>query len=130
MIIGPIEHKTNIRFEKMDDFESFINAIGIDYDSEDVAFTGYVFKLDTPQFKVVERSAYAKGTNCMQEIVECHGRNCCIPTDGHCFKKCIKYFTRKDCTEDISTSIRSKNYGSGLMTPPRIQPFCRKKTLT
>ena len=30
MIIGPIEHKTNIRFKKMDDFERYINAIDID----------------------------------------------------------------------------------------------------
>ena len=36
MIIGPVEHKTNIRFKNMDDFERYINAIDIDYDSEDV----------------------------------------------------------------------------------------------
>ena len=55
----------------MDDFERYIIAIDIDYDdSEDVIFSGYVYKLDTPQFKVVKRSAYRKGTNHMQEIVE------------------------------------------------------------
>ena len=54
MIIGPIEHKTNIRFKNMDDFERYINAIDVDYDSEDVTFTGYVYKLYTPQFKVVK----------------------------------------------------------------------------
>ena len=70
MIIGPIEHKTNIRFKNMDDFERYINAIGIDYDSEDVTFTGYVYKLNTPHFKIVKRSAYGRGTNHMQEIVE------------------------------------------------------------
>ena len=80
MIIGPVEHKTNIRFKNMDDFERYINAIDIDYDSEDVIFSGYVYKLDTPQFKVVKRSAYGKGTNHMQEIVEYCGRNCYIPT--------------------------------------------------
>ena len=42
MIIGPVEHKTNIRFKNMDDFEKYINAIEIDYDSEDVTFTGYL----------------------------------------------------------------------------------------
>ena len=70
MVIGPIEHKTNIRFKNMDDFESYINAIDIDYDSEDVTFTGYIYKLITPQFNVVRRSAYGRGTNYMQEIVE------------------------------------------------------------
>ena len=95
MIIGPIEHKTNIRFKNMDDFERYINAIDIDYDSEHVIFTGYVYKLDTPQFKIVKRSAYGKGTNHMQEIVEYHGKNCYIPTSGMCFIKCINYFTKK-----------------------------------
>ena len=56
MIIGPIEHKTNIRFKNMDDFESYINAMDVEYDSEDVTFTGYVYKLNTPQFNRVNRS--------------------------------------------------------------------------
>ena len=30
MIIGPIEHKTNIRFQNMDDFERYINALDVD----------------------------------------------------------------------------------------------------
>ena len=70
LIIGPIEHKTNIRFKNMDDFENYINAIDVDYDSEDVTFTGYVYKINTPHFNVVKRSAYGRGTNYMQEIVE------------------------------------------------------------
>ena len=89
MIIGPIEHNTNIRFKNMDDFERYINAKDIDYDSEDVTFTGYVYKLNTPHFKIVKRSAYGRGTNHMQEIVEHQGRNCYIPTSGMCFIKCI-----------------------------------------
>ena len=48
MIIGLIEHKMNIRFKNMDDFESYMNAIDVDYDSEDVIFTGYIYKLNTP----------------------------------------------------------------------------------
>ena len=92
MIIGHIEHKTNIRFKNMDDFESYINAIDVDYDSEDVTFTGYVYELNTPQFNVVKRSAYGKSTNHMQEIVESPGQNCFIPTSGMCFIKCITFF--------------------------------------
>ena len=75
MIIGPVEHKTNIRFKKMNNFQRHINAIDIDYDSDDVIFTGYYYKLNTPQFKVVKRSAYGKGTNYMQEIVQYYGQN-------------------------------------------------------
>ena len=58
----------------MDDFEIYINAIDIDYDSEHVTFTGYTYKLNTPQFNVVRRSAYGRRTNYMQEIVEYHGQ--------------------------------------------------------
>ena len=76
MNIGPIEHKTNIRFKNMDDFECYIDPIDTDCDSEDVTFTGYVLKLKTLQFKFVIRSAYGKGTNYMQEIFENRGGNC------------------------------------------------------
>ena len=44
MVIGRVEQKTNIRFRFMDDFESFMKATDIEYDSEDVTFTGYVYK--------------------------------------------------------------------------------------
>ena len=101
MIIGPVEHKTNIRFKNMDDIERYINAIDVDYDSEDVTFSGYVYKLDTPQFKVVRWSAYGRGTNYMQEIVEYFGQSCYIPSSGMCFIKCINYFTIKDYTEEF-----------------------------
>ena len=126
MIIGPVEHKTNIRFKNMDDFERYINAIDIDYDSEDVTFTGYVYKINTPHFSVVRRSAYGRGTNYMQEIVEYHGQNCYIPTSGMCFIKCNNYFTKKHYTQEFLTFIRSEQRRSNVMTSARIQPFCKK----
>ena len=95
MIIGLIERKTYYRFKNMNSFERYINTIDVDYDSEDVTFTGYIYKLNTPEFKVVRRRAYGKGTNYMQEIVEYHGQNCYIPTSGMCFIKCINYFTKR-----------------------------------
>ena len=79
----------------MDDFERYKNAIDIDYDSEDVTFTGYVYKINTPQFNVVTRSAYGRGTKYLQEIVEYHGQNCYTPNSGMCFVKCMNYFTKK-----------------------------------
>ena len=126
MIIGPIEHKTNIIFKKMDDFENYINAIDLDYDSEDVTFTGCIYKLNTPQFNVVKRSVCAEGTNYMLEFVEYHGPNCYIPTSGHCFMKCIKFFTEKDYSEQFLTFIRTEQRRSNVRTSARNQPFCRK----
>ena len=89
MVIGPIEPKTNIKFKNMDDFEKYINAINVDYDSEDVISTGYVYKLNTPQFNRVNRYQYGRGTNFRQDIVQYTGNNCYIPTSGNCSIKCI-----------------------------------------
>ena len=101
MNIGPIEHKTNIRFKNMDDFESYKNAIDVDYDNEVITFTGYFYKLNTTQCKFVKGNAYGKVSNYMQEIVEYHRRNCYILTSGHCFISCINYYTKKDYTEEF-----------------------------
>ena len=60
----------------------------------------------------------------MQEIVEYHGQNCYIPSSGMCFIKCIKYFTKKDYTEEILTFIRTEQRRSNVMASARIQPFC------
>ena len=130
MITGAIEHKTNIRFKNMDDYERYRNAIDIDHDSEDVTSLGYVHKLNTPQFKVVKRSAYGKGTNYMKEIVQYRGQNCYIPFFGMCFVKGLIHFTEKDYTEELLTFIRSEQRRSNVMTSARIQPFCRKYNIT
>ena len=63
MVIGPVEHKTNFRFRNMDVFQSYINAIDVDYDSKDVAFIGFVINLNTPEFNRVNRSKYRRGTD-------------------------------------------------------------------
>ena len=57
MITGQFEQKLSIRFRNTDDFESYINAIDIIYDNDDVTFTGYIYNISTPQFNVVKRSS-------------------------------------------------------------------------
>ena len=42
MLIGKIEQKTNIRFRNIEDFETYIYAKDVDFDSEDVVFTGWL----------------------------------------------------------------------------------------
>ena len=126
MVIGHFEHKTNIMIKNIDDFENYINPIDVDYDSEDITSTGYVYKLNTPQFNVVKRSACGNGTIYMQEIVEYHVQNCYIQTSGMCFIKCINYFTKKEYTEEFLTFIRSEQRKANVMTSAGIQPFCRK----
>ena len=130
MLVGEIEQKTNIRFKNVDDFESYINAIdNSGYDSEGVIFTGWLFKLNTPEFKKVNRSQYGRGTDFKQDVVEYIGNNCYIPTSGNCFIKCINYFTKKDFTEEFLTFVRTEQRRSNVMTSARIQPFCRKNNI-
>ena len=130
MLVGEIEQKTNIRFKNVDDFESYINAIdNSGYDSDDVIFTGWLYKLNTPEFKKVNRSQYGRGTDFKQDIVEYIGNSCYIPTSGNCFIKCINYFTKKDYTADFLTFIRTKQRRSNVMTSARVQPFCRKHNI-
>ena len=128
-LIGPIEHKTNIRFKSMDYFEAYINAIDYDHDSEDVIFTGYFYKLITPQFKRVNRSQYGKGKIFVHDVVEYIGNSCYIPTGCNCFIKRFKYFTNKDYTEKFLTFIRTEQRRSNAMLAARIQPFCRKNNI-
>ena len=50
MLIGQIEQKTKTTFKNFDDFEAHIKALDVDYDSKDVIFTGWLYKLKTPDF--------------------------------------------------------------------------------
>ena len=130
MLVGEIEQKTNISFKNADDFENYINAIdNSGYDSEDVIFTGWLYKLNTPEFKKVNRSQYGRGTDFKQDIVEDIGNNCYIPTSGNCFIKCINYFTKKDYTEEFLSFIRTEQRRSSVMTSARVQPSCRKHNI-
>ena len=63
MLIGEIEQRTNIEFKNVDDFESYIEAIDIDYVSEDVIFTGWLCKLYTPPFNELNRFQYGRITD-------------------------------------------------------------------
>ena len=59
----------------------------------------------------------------MKEIVKYRRRNCYIPNSGLCFTKCVNG-SLKITLKKIFT--RSEEYWSGVMTSPRIQPFCWK----
>ena len=78
--------QTHIRFRKIDDYEAYINKIDQDYDSEDAIFNGYIYKIETPQFNLVNRSQYGNGCDFKHEINEYRGNNCFIPTKAYCFE--------------------------------------------
>ena len=57
MLIGELEQKTNFRCKIVDDFEININAIDNGgYGSDDIILTGWLYKLNTPEFNKVNRS--------------------------------------------------------------------------
>ena len=103
MLIGEVEQKRTIRFRKIEDLETYITAIDVDYDREDVIFTGWLFKLSTPHLNMVSRSQYGRRTDFEQKIVEYINKICYIPTSVNCSMKCFNHPTVKDCTEGFLT---------------------------
>ena len=98
--VGDQIRQTHIRFRNISDYEAYINAIDQDYDSEDAIFNGYIYKIDTPQFKKINRSQYGNGCSFDKKIIEYRGNNCYIPTKGYCFVKCINYLTGQDYKQE------------------------------
>ena len=86
--IGDQIRRTVIRFKNMDNFETYINSIDQDYDSEDAILNGYSYKIDTPHYKKVNRSQFGNGCDIKHETIKYRGNNCFIPTKGYCFVKC------------------------------------------
>ena len=95
LLVGDQLRQTHIRFRKMIDFESYINKIDDGYDADDSIFNGFIYKIDTPIFKKVNRSQYGNACDFKHEIIEYQGKNCFIPTKGYCFIKCVNFLTGK-----------------------------------
>ena len=114
---------THVRFRKIDDYEAYINKIDQDYESDDAIFNGYIYKINTPQFSLVNRSQYGNGCDFKHEIIEYRGNNCFIPTKGYCFIKCINFITGEYCKEQYLEFIRNEKRRSNVMIKAKIQPF-------
>ena len=93
LIVSDQIRQTHITFRNMNDYEAYINSIDQDYDSDDSIFNGYFYKIDTPQYKKVNRSQYGDGYSFDKIFIEYRGNNCFIPTKGYCFVKCINFVT-------------------------------------
>ena len=68
MLRGEIEQKTDIRLLNVDDFERFINAADVDFDSEDTIFTGRVHRLNKTLFIEINISQNGRGTKLKQDF--------------------------------------------------------------
>ena len=92
-------------------------------------FTGWFYKINTPEFNKVSKSQYCRSTDFEQDNVEYIGKNCYIPTSGKCFLKCNIYETGKDCLSEYLTFNRTEQRRSNVMTTARIQPFWEKRNI-
>ena len=88
--------ESHIRFRKNTVYESYINAIDQDYESEDAIFNGFKSKIKPPQFNLVNRSQYGNGCGFERRNIEHRGNNGFKPTKGYCFFKSINFLTGKD----------------------------------
>ena len=127
--VGDQIRQTHIRFRNIDDFEAHINRIDEVYDAEDAIFNGYIYKIDTLQFKKVNRSQYGNGCDFKHEIIEYRGKDCFIPTKGYCFVKCINYITGQDYKQQFLEFISNEKRRSNTMIKAPIQPFCRANNI-
>ena len=128
--VGDQIRQTHIKFRNFDDFEAYINAIDEGYDAEDAIFNGYIFKISTSQFNLVNRSQYGNGCDFKHEIVEYRGDNCFIPTKVFCFDICVNFLKGEDYKEQYLDFIRIEKRRSNIMSKARIQPFCRANNIT
>ena len=106
--LGDQIRETHIRFRNMDDFESYINAIVEGYEAEDAIFNGYIYKINPPQFNLVNRSQYGNGCDFKLEIIECRGNKCFIPTKNYCFVRCIISLTGEDYKQQCLDFIENE----------------------
>ena len=129
LLVGDQLRQTHIKFRNMDDFESYINSIDQDYDTDDSIFNGYIYKINTPQFNKIKRSLYGNVCDFKHEIIEYRGNNCFIPTKGFCFIKCVNFLTGRDHKQKYLEFIRNEQRRTNIMTKARIQQFCRANNI-
>ncbi|ESP00224.1 hypothetical protein LOTGIDRAFT_173385 [Lottia gigantea] len=97
-------------------------------DASDWYFTGKII-LMKDNFHEIKRSRVGRGgTDLLKKINEYEGENCFIPTDGHCFIKCVNRVLNKDLTCKFQEYINgfSKANRKGVMTCARMNEFNKK----
>ena len=94
--IGDHKRQTHSRCKNFTDYENYVNAIDQNYESDDSIFNSYVYKENTPQFNVANRSEYGNGNDFKHQIIEYPGKKCYIPSKDYCFIKCNNFLTGKD----------------------------------
>ena len=69
-------------FRNIDDYEACNISVDESYDAEDTIFIVYIYKINTPQLNLINRSEYGNGFDFKHRIEEYRGDNCYIPSNG------------------------------------------------
>ena len=127
--VGDQIRQTHIRYRNMDDFETYNNAIDQEYEPEHSIFNIYIYKIDTREFNLVNKSQYGNGGDFKLENIEFRDKIYFIPSEGYCFVKCIKYLTGQEYKRHYLDFIRNEKRRSNIATKARIQPFCKANNI-
>ena len=68
--IGDQIRTAHIRFRNVTDCGAYINSTDEGYDAEDALFNGYFYKINTPQFNLVNRFQYGNVCDFKHELIE------------------------------------------------------------
>ena len=101
--------ETHIRFRNNTEYEAYIIFIDEGFDAGDAIFGGYIYRINTPQFSLVNRSQYGNGCDFKHEIIEYRGHISFIPTKVYCFVKCNKILTGQDYKQQYPGCLRNEN---------------------
>ena len=91
--------QTHIRFRNITDYESYINAIDQDYESEDAIFNIYIYKRDTPHFHLVNKLQYRNDCDIKHQNIVYLGNISFVPTKRYRFVKRIILLTGENYKE-------------------------------
>ena len=120
------EIDTNRFFKNSDKLAKFIDKILDKYDDHlSIYYTGNIYRY-FKTFRKVNRSDYGRGANEFNNVLECQGDNCYIPSGNGCFLKCINYIFDKDFSIEYFEFIKSYKRRPNVMSRCRIPEFCER----
>ena len=121
-----VEIDTNRFFKDNNELAKFIDKILDKYDDHpSIYYTGNIYRY-FKKFKPITRSEHGKGANEFNNIEECNGENCYIPSWNGWFLKCINYIFNKDFNAEYFEFIKSFKRRTNVMARCRIPEVCKR----
>ena len=119
---GDHVRETRIRFRNITEFEHYIKSIEDGYDAEHAIFSGYIYKINAPQFNLVIRSQYGIRCDFKREIWNIEVIFVLFQLKDFVLSNVLKYSNGEDYKQQFLVFFRNEKRQS-KMTNARIQPF-------